>query len=376
MKVLDPPSVAVVSQEKLVEWFRKTVSTQIHSVKDLASGYEFCKGMFMLFPTALNLNKIKSQNLTMYDRHMNYKQLQAAFTYINLNKEIPIQKLMEGNLAENYHFGLWFKAFYEINSPLPTPKEDPVTECRKIKGVGCGDILKAPTEHELKSWPKPGNTKFIKRAVNECKIVENEYKLIDEYKLVDNEVQTDFYDYLQYEEIANQMNNQNAITNELAEANEFNQMIIETLKNDNMSLITENKELDMENKALAMEKNSLEFSVNLLLQRNEELENANSTLIQQIENLEEGYLNLSETNKEINIRNRELQVHYEDLNLHSQIYKKVLDCSNMEANLFFNKLQSIDRLCRNASSNRLRKLIVSILNETKYQPGSMSVALP
>ncbi|GAB1600286.1 uncharacterized protein LOC115209593 [Argonauta hians] len=355
MKALNPSTVAIISQDKLVEWFRKNISSHIHSVKDLAGGFEFCKGMFMLFPYAINTNKIKSQNLTMYDRHINFKQLQGAFTYINLNKEIPIQKLMEGNLAENYHFGLWFKAFYELH--CPERKDDTIGEYPKSKSTTTDDNI----EYETKKETKPAHSKLNKRENMECGVHENNYELENEYEFPINECKIELVD--------------NVAQTDKEEDNEIDRNLLNTLTEDNRNLTKENNEIMLENKTLSSERSNLEFSVNLLLQRNEELENSNSSLLQQIENLEEGYLNLSETNKEINMRNRELQVHYEDLNLHSQIYKKVLDCSNKEANLFFNKLQCIDRLCRNVSSNRLRKLIISILNETKYNPTSITVSI-
>lgn len=112
---MDFPLVKTISRDKLIEWFRETMSPKLHTIKELGTGADFCLGLEILFPGCIGKQRIKFDNPSVYDRRQNFKLLQSAFNSLKLNKDVPIEKLEEGNYRETYYFALWFKAFFEAN---------------------------------------------------------------------------------------------------------------------------------------------------------------------------------------------------------------------------------------------------------------------
>ena len=111
----DFPLVKTISRDKLIEWFRETLSPKLHTIKELGTGADFCLGVELLFPGCIGKYRIKFDNPSVYEKRQNFKLLQRAFNSLKLNKDVPIEKLEEGNYRETYYFALWFKAFFESN---------------------------------------------------------------------------------------------------------------------------------------------------------------------------------------------------------------------------------------------------------------------
>lgn len=81
----------------------------------LFTGAAYCQLMDMLFPGTLNFKKIKFNTHLEHEYIANFKQLQAIFKKLGVDKEVPIEKLVKGKYQDNFEFVQWFKRFYDAN---------------------------------------------------------------------------------------------------------------------------------------------------------------------------------------------------------------------------------------------------------------------
>jgi len=71
--------------------------------------------MDMLFPGCVQLKKIKFVTKLEHEYIQNFKVLQAAFKKMNVDKIVPVDKLIKGRFQDNFEFIQWFKKFFDAN---------------------------------------------------------------------------------------------------------------------------------------------------------------------------------------------------------------------------------------------------------------------
>ncbi|KAF3829869.1 hypothetical protein GH733_001820, partial [Mirounga leonina] len=81
----------------------------------LFPGAAYCQFMDMLFPGCISLKKVKFQAKLEHEYIHNFKLLQASFKRMNVDKVIPVEKLVKGRFQDNLDFIQWFKKFYDAN---------------------------------------------------------------------------------------------------------------------------------------------------------------------------------------------------------------------------------------------------------------------
>merc|ERR1719195_103227 len=69
----------------------------------------------MLFPGAVNLKKVKFNTKLEHEYINNFKVLQNSFKSVNVDKIIPVDKLVKGRFQDNFEFIQWFKKFFDAN---------------------------------------------------------------------------------------------------------------------------------------------------------------------------------------------------------------------------------------------------------------------
>ncbi|KFV08430.1 Microtubule-associated protein RP/EB family member 2, partial [Tauraco erythrolophus] len=129
------------------------------STRSLVTGAAYCQFMDMLFPGCISLKKVKFQAKLEHEYIHNFKLLQASFKRMNVDKVIPVEKLVKGRFQDNLDFIQWFKKFFDAN--YDGKEYDPV-EARQ----GQFNLPKkshhanSPTAGAAKSSPasKPGST--------------------------------------------------------------------------------------------------------------------------------------------------------------------------------------------------------------------------
>merc|ERR1719273_2701228 len=69
----------------------------------------------MLFPGSVMLKKVKFNTKLEHEYINNFKVLQNAFKAVNVDKVIPVDKLVKGRFQDNFEFIQWFKKFFDVN---------------------------------------------------------------------------------------------------------------------------------------------------------------------------------------------------------------------------------------------------------------------
>ncbi|MCQ8115730.1 hypothetical protein NP565_24495, partial [Vibrio parahaemolyticus] len=72
------------------------MSLNYTKVEQLCSGAAYCQFMDMLFPGCISLRKVKFQAKLEHEYIHNFKLLQASFKRMNVDKVIPVEKLVKG----------------------------------------------------------------------------------------------------------------------------------------------------------------------------------------------------------------------------------------------------------------------------------------
>uniref|UniRef100_A0A3B4V301 Microtubule-associated protein, RP/EB family, member 2 n=1 Tax=Seriola dumerili TaxID=41447 RepID=A0A3B4V301_SERDU len=78
-------------------------------------GAAYCQFMDLLFPGCISLKKVKFQAKLEHEYIHNFKLLQASFKRMNVDKIIPVEKLVKGRFQDNLDFIQWFKKFFDAN---------------------------------------------------------------------------------------------------------------------------------------------------------------------------------------------------------------------------------------------------------------------
>merc|ERR1719427_2015398 len=89
----------------------------------------------MLFPGCIPLKKIKFKTQLEHEWIQNFKVLQAAFKKMNVDKIVPVDRLIKGRFQDNFEFIQWFKKFFDANYD---GEEYDATALRGGEDVGSG----------------------------------------------------------------------------------------------------------------------------------------------------------------------------------------------------------------------------------------------
>lgn len=121
--------------------------------------------MELLFPNTVGLKKIKCNAKLEHEFLHNLKLFQAAFTKLNFDKSVPIDRLIKGKFQDNFEFLQWFKKFFDTHSagkenlkvpaalaaaaqnapkPIRKPGSQPLSGASSKSSVSKGDVLKTP----------------------------------------------------------------------------------------------------------------------------------------------------------------------------------------------------------------------------------------
>ncbi|XP_060631254.1 microtubule-associated protein RP/EB family member 2 isoform X3 [Anolis sagrei] len=104
-----------MSRHDIIAWVNDIVALNYTKVEQLCSGAAYCQFMDMLFPGCISLKKVKFQAKLEHEYIHNFKLLQASFKRMNVDKVIPVEKLVKGRFQDNLDFIQWFKKFFDAN---------------------------------------------------------------------------------------------------------------------------------------------------------------------------------------------------------------------------------------------------------------------
>lgn len=104
-----------LSRHDIIAWINDSLKTNLTKIEELCTGGVYCQFMDMMFPGSISLKKVKIDARLEHEFINNFKALQGTFKKLNVDKIIPIEKLIKGRFQDNFEFVQWFKKFYDAN---------------------------------------------------------------------------------------------------------------------------------------------------------------------------------------------------------------------------------------------------------------------
>ncbi|KAI1892841.1 hypothetical protein AGOR_G00137680 [Albula goreensis] len=104
-----------LSRHDMLVWINESLQINLTKIELLCSGAAYCQFMDMLFPGSVPLKKVKFAAKLEHEFIHNFKLLQAGFKRMNVDKIIPVDKLIKGKFQDNFEFVQWFKKFFDAN---------------------------------------------------------------------------------------------------------------------------------------------------------------------------------------------------------------------------------------------------------------------
>ncbi|XP_014207243.1 microtubule-associated protein RP/EB family member 1 isoform X3 [Copidosoma floridanum] len=104
-----------LSRHDMLAWVNDCLQSSFGKIEELCTGAAYCQFMDMLFPNSVPLKRVKFKTNLEHEYIQNFKLLQAGFKKMNVDKVIPVDKLIKGRFQDNFEFLQWFKKFFDAN---------------------------------------------------------------------------------------------------------------------------------------------------------------------------------------------------------------------------------------------------------------------
>jgi len=104
-----------LSRHDMLAWVNDCLSSKYTKIEEMCTGSAYCQFMDMLFPGSVALKKVKFKTNLEHEYIQNFKILQNAFKKVNVDKIVPVDKLMKARFQDNFEFIQWFKKFFDAN---------------------------------------------------------------------------------------------------------------------------------------------------------------------------------------------------------------------------------------------------------------------
>lgn len=191
-----------LSRHDMLAWVNDSLQLTFTRIEQLCSGAAYCQFMDMLFPGCILLKKVKFNAKLEHEFIHNFKVLQAAFKRMNVDKIIPVEKLVKGKFQDNFEFLQWFKKFFDAN--YDGKEYDPLQSRQGQEGTppppNPGPMRTSPTAPKSVPAPQRQINAPVRRSTpvtrngGDAELIELNQQLLDMKLTVDGlEKERDFY---------------------------------------------------------------------------------------------------------------------------------------------------------------------------------------
>ncbi|XP_061717754.1 microtubule-associated protein RP/EB family member 3-like [Cydia pomonella] len=105
-----------LSRHDMLAWVNGCLQSSFAKIEELCTGAAYCQFMDMMFPGSVPIRRIKFKTNLEHEYIHNFKILQGGFKKMNVDKIVPIDRLVKGCFHENLEFLQWFKKFFDANN--------------------------------------------------------------------------------------------------------------------------------------------------------------------------------------------------------------------------------------------------------------------
>lgn len=188
-----------LSRHDMLAWVNDSLQLTFTKIEQLCSGSAYCQFMDMLFPGCILLKKVKFNSKLEHEYIHNFKVLQAAFKRMNVDKIIPVERLVKGKFQDNFEFLQWFKRFFDAN--YDGKEYDPVQSRQGLEATpppNPGPVRTSPTGPKCVPPPQrqiaTARRPPVTRNGGDAELIELNQQLLDMKLTVDGlEKERDFY---------------------------------------------------------------------------------------------------------------------------------------------------------------------------------------
>lgn len=188
-----------LSRHDMLAWVNDSLQLTYTKIEQLCTGAAYCQFMDILFPGCILVKKVKFNAKLEHEYIHNFKVLQAGFKRMNVDKIIPVEKLVKGKFQDNFEFLQWFKRFFDAN--YDGKEYDPLLGRQGLEGTPpppTGPMRTSPTGPKTVPPPQrqlaPRRNVPLTRNGGDAELVELHQQVLDLKLMVDGlEKERDFY---------------------------------------------------------------------------------------------------------------------------------------------------------------------------------------
>ncbi|XP_955433.1 eb1 protein homologue, putative [Theileria annulata] len=96
---------------ELLVWLNKILELKVEKIDQCSNGAIYLQLIDTVYQDKIPFVRIKWNSTLEYEHLYNYKLLQSVFKECNIDKHIPVEKLVRGKYQENLEFLQWMKEF-------------------------------------------------------------------------------------------------------------------------------------------------------------------------------------------------------------------------------------------------------------------------
>ncbi|XP_029705696.1 microtubule-associated protein RP/EB family member 1 isoform X1 [Takifugu rubripes] len=104
-----------LSRHDMLAWVNDSLQLTYTKIEQMCSGTAYCQFMDMLFPGCIMMKKVKFNAKLEHEYIHNFKVLQSSFKKMDVDKIVPVERLVKGKFQDNFEFLQWFKKFFSAN---------------------------------------------------------------------------------------------------------------------------------------------------------------------------------------------------------------------------------------------------------------------
>ncbi|XP_055614369.1 microtubule-associated protein RP/EB family member 1-like [Uranotaenia lowii] len=176
-----------LSRKEMLAWVNRTLLSEFKKVEELCTGAAYCQMLDILFPGCIKLKRIKYYTNLEHEFLLNLKLFQSTLVSMQVDKAVPIDRLVKGRFQDNFEFLQWFKKFFDAN--YDGKEYDPQAARDHVPmGYGAPNVLKPSLKGNSAASAPVG---AVKKAVTAAKPIRKEHnspsKQLGKMKIVDEQ---------------------------------------------------------------------------------------------------------------------------------------------------------------------------------------------
>eukprot|EP00466_Bigelowiella_natans_P020171 jgi/Bigna1/129275/aug1.8_g3983 len=103
-----------VGKRQLLDWINSFLDLNYTKVEQAASGAAHCQILDAIFPGKVPLTRVNFDAKYDYEFVKNFKVLQGVFQKMDVQKHVPVEKLIKAKYQDNLEFLQWMKNFFDV----------------------------------------------------------------------------------------------------------------------------------------------------------------------------------------------------------------------------------------------------------------------